>query len=216
MDPELIDAIDFDEDGLVPAVVQDDATGEVRMLAYVNREALEKTLETGYAHYFSRSRQTLWKKGETSGNVQRVRCVRADCDRDTLLYRVDQEGVACHTGQRNCFFYAPDEENGWTEIDPFPEDLLGAVLAELEAIIADRDETRPEESYTASLLEAGEDRVLEKLGEELTELVLAAKNDDRDELVAEAGDLLYHLLVLLRQNDVELRDLTDLLDDRRT
>lgn len=217
MQPDAVDELDFDEDGLVPAVVQDANTGEVRMLAYVNREALAKTLETGYAHFYSRSRESLWKKGETSGHVQRVRAVRADCDRDTLLYLVDQEGVACHTGTRNCFFYAPDDEDGWVELDdPLPDMLPGAVLAELETIVADRDQTRPGDSYTVSLLEAGEDRVLEKLGEECTELLIAAKNDDRESLLAETGDLLYHLLVLLCEKDVSLRALTALLNDRRT
>lgn len=216
MEPDVPDELAFDEDGLIPTVVQDAGTGEVRMVAWVNREALQQTLETGYAHFYSRSRESLWKKGETSGHVQRVRAVRADCDRDTLLYLVDQEGVACHTGSRNCFFYVPDGEDGWKELDdPLPDVIPGAVLAELEAVVADRDETRPEDSYTASLLEAGEDRVLEKLGEECSELLIAAKNDDTDSLLAEAGDLVYHLLVLLREKDVSLRALTDLLNERR-
>lgn len=217
MTADLPDRLDFDEDGLVPAVAQDADTGEVRMVAYVNREALEETLETGYAHYYSRSRESLWKKGESSGHRQRILAVRADCDRDTVLYLVQQEGVACHTGQRNCFFFAPDGEGDWEKLDdPLPTVIPGAVLGELERVVADRDEARPEGSYTVSLLDAGEDRVLEKLGEECTELLIAAKNEDREAVVAEAGDLLYHLFVLLRLEDVSLRDLTDLLNERRT
>lgn len=217
MTADLPDGLDFGEDGLVPTVAQDADTGEVRMVAYVNQEALEETLETGYAHYYSRSRGSLWKKGETSGHRQRIVAVRADCDRDALLYLVEQQGVACHTGQRNCFFFTPEGEDGWKELDdPLPAVIPGAVLGELEGVVAARDEARPEGSYTVSLLDAGEDRVLEKLGEECTELLIAAKNGDREALIAEAGDLLYHLLVLLRLKGVSLRDLTDLLNQRRT
>ncbi len=215
------DTLQFDDQGLIPAIAQDVRTGEVRMLAYMNREALDETRRTGYAHYWSRSRRSLWKKGETSGHLQRVEEIRADCDKDAVLLLVRQQGVACHTGARNCFFnrWNPGRE-GWVEVDPLPERNLGSVLGELESVIRRRDEERPEDSYTASLLEGegkkeGLDRVLEKLGEEMTEVLISAKNGEDSSLREEIGDLLYHLLVLCRIRDIDLEQLASVLNQRR-
>lgn len=215
-----VDEVQFNEQGLVPAVAQDVRTGELRMLAYMNEEALEKTKETGYAHYWSRSRQELWKKGATSGQLQEVHSLRTDCDMDTVLMLIEQEGDgSCHTGARNCFYNEWDGET-WQEVDPLPNQFLGGILGELESIIAERDEQRPEGSYTTSLLEGGDgksglDTILEKVGEEVTELIIASKNDDSDDLSREIGDLLYHLLVLCRKTDVSLDEVASVLNERR-
>jgi len=215
---DVIDELDFGEDGLIPAIAQDAETGEVRMLAYMNEQAFRETVKTGLAHYWSRSRQELWQKGETSGNVQHVQEIRTDCDQDAVLMLVTQEGVACHTGQRNCFFNRY-EDGEWVEDDPLPQQSIGAVLGELQRIVRHRDRERPEDSYTASLLQndekPSEDKILEKLGEEFTELLLAAKNNTNDRLAEELSDFLYHLIVLLRTMDMELRDVAAVLDQRR-
>jgi phosphoribosyl-ATP pyrophosphohydrolase/phosphoribosyl-AMP cyclohydrolase len=217
---EVQDEVQFDEDGLVPAIAQDARTGEIRMLAYMNEEALDRTKETGYAHYWSRSREELWKKGETSGQLQEVQSLRADCDMDTVLVRIEQQGDgSCHTGARNCFYNEWDGET-WREVDPLPGDSIGSVLGELESIVRDRDRERPEGSYTTSLIEgegekSGLDTVLEKLGEEMTELIISAKNDDTVDLEQEIGDLLYHLIVLCRIEGVELGDVASVLNERR-
>lgn len=220
VESELIDPLTFNDRGLIPAIAQDYSTGEVRMLAYMNEESIRETVETGYAHYWSRSREELWKKGATSGHTQRVRQLKADCDRDTILLLIEQDGVACHTGERNCFFNEWDEETReWVEDEAFPVHSIGAVLGEVEGLIDDRDEERPEDSYTVDLLEGDSektprDTVLEKLGEEMTELILAAKNDDQKDLREEVSDTLYHLLVLLHQHDTNLDELAGELSRR--
>jgi len=204
-----IDQIAFDDRGLVPVVAQDFTTGDILMLAYVDRGALRATRETGFAHYFSRSRGSLWKKGETSGNLQQVREIRIDCDADAVLYRVTQTGPACHTGAASCFFRtAGDGEE--------PEVATGEahVVDRLAAVVAARAEFRPEGSYTTYLFEQGLDKILKKLGEETTETVIAAKNGDAEGLVAESADLLFHLLVLLRERDVPLRRVWDEVERR--
>lgn len=200
-------SIDFDKQGgIVPAIAQDVHTGEVLMLAYMDREAIEKTLATGFAHYHSRSRNALWKKGETSGHTQRVLSVRLDCDRDALLLLVEQEGPACHTGHRSCFFNPVREEQ------PAPDPH---VLFELRDVIRDRREHPKDGSYTNYLLAQGIDKILKKVGEESAEVIIAAKNDGTDELRYETADLLYHLLVLLEQKDLELSDVFAELSRRR-
>jgi phosphoribosyl-ATP pyrophosphohydrolase/phosphoribosyl-AMP cyclohydrolase len=171
------------------------------MLAYANAEAVSRTAETGLAHFWSRSRKALWRKGETSGHGLRVREVRTDCDRDTLLMVVDPEGPACHTGSRTCF-----GENG---------PALSGVLGELQRVIAERAAAPPEGSYTARLLAKGPDHVLKKIGEEATEVVLAAKGETDDRLAEEAADLLYHLLVALRQRGVGFERVLETLQARR-
>ena len=179
--------IHFDEKGLVPAIAQDAATGRVLMLAYMNEESLRLTLETGYATYFSRSRQKLWKKGETSGHTQRVLKLQYDCDGDTILMQVEQIGPACHTGHTSCFFneaFAVDEDDMPATIQVLPEEY---------ATIADRAEHPQEGSYTNYLLEKGIEKTAKKVGEEAAETIIAAIKGSKEEVAYEAADLLYHL-----------------------
>jgi phosphoribosyl-ATP pyrophosphohydrolase/phosphoribosyl-AMP cyclohydrolase len=188
---------------LVPAIVQDAHTREVLMLAYMNRDSLERTLETGDTWFWSRSRNELWHKGETSGNTQRVVSLATDCDNDALVVLVEPAGPACHTGARSCFAIEHDEENS------------GGVLHELYELIKSRQQERPEGSYTTYLFDKGLDKILKKVGEESAETIIAAKNDDPKQLVAETADLLYHLLVLLAARDIKLDDVRDELAQRR-
>jgi phosphoribosyl-ATP pyrophosphohydrolase/phosphoribosyl-AMP cyclohydrolase len=194
-------AIVFDERGLVPVVVQDRASGDVLMVAYANAEALRLTAETGFAHFWSRSRRALWRKGETSGNTLRVVEVKADCDSDTLLMVVEPAGAACHTGARTCF----------GETSP----TAAGVLFDLERLVDERDRARPEGSYVSRLLEKGLDATLKKVGEEATEVVLAAKGESDERLAEEAADLLFHLSVALHQRGLSLRHALDVLQRRR-
>jgi len=206
-----LSAIRFGADGLVPVVAQERRTGDVLMLAWADRDALERTLATGDAHYFSRSRAAPWRKGETSGHVQRVTEVRLDCDGDTVLYRVDQTGPACHTGTRTCFatvLGAADGHRGSSE------DPGGHLLTRLAATIARRAVERPAGSYTAGLLERGVAAVSRKVGEEAVEVVVAANAEDNDRLAAESADLLYHLLVLLQSRGVPLERVWRELESR--
>ena len=177
----------FGDDGLVPVVAQSALAGEVLMVAYADRQALERTRDTGEAHYHSRSRGVLWKKGETSGHRQVVNEVRVDCDGDAVLYVVRQHGPACHTGAPTCF-----------------GEPTGGVLTELARTLADRARTRPSGSYTARLLDAGVAKIAQKVGEEAVETVVAATSEDAARLTSEAADLLYHLLVLLEAKHLPL------------
>ena len=204
-----MDEVTFDARGLVPVVAQEARTGEVLMLAWADRDALARTRETGRAHYFSRSRARMWMKGETSGHVQEVVDVRLDCDGDAVLYRVRQTGPACHTGARSCFFRAAGGGGALADApDPRP------MLDRLEEIIAERDQARPEGSYTTYLFEQGVDKVLKKVGEEATETVIAAKNGESAGLVAESADLLFHLMVLWRTQGVPAGAVWDELERR--
>lgn len=203
------DEITFDERGLVPVVAQDERTGEVLMLAWADAEALRLTRETGRAHYWSRSRRALWAKGDTSGHVQHVAEVRVDCDADAVLYRVRQEGPACHTGERSCFHRAV-ADGGALEGGADGRGLLHRI----EAVLAARDAERPEGSYTTYLFTQGVDKILKKVGEEAVETVIAAKNDGTAELVGESADLLFHLLVLWRARGVAVDDVLDELAGR--
>jgi phosphoribosyl-ATP pyrophosphohydrolase/phosphoribosyl-AMP cyclohydrolase len=203
-----IDQVSFDERGLIPVVAQAVDTGEVLMLAYANREALAVTLETGHAHYWSRSRSSLWQKGETSGHSQEVEEIRLDCDGDAVLYRVRQTGPACHTQERSCFHTRIDNGN----IAPAPE--MGDIFSRVEEIVAARQQARPEGSYTTYLFDEGLDKILKKIGEEATEVVIAAKNPGLSELRAEVTDLMYHLLVLLCERGLALRDIRAELEHR--
>jgi len=177
-------------DGLIPAVVQDTGSGRVLMLGYMNREALEKTLATGHVTFFSRSKQRLWTKGETSGNALQLVAIELDCDRDTLLVQAVPQGPTCHLGTDTCWGNQTRPAVGF--------------LAQLENVIQSRRGSDPETSYTASLLARGVKRCAQKVGEEGVEVALAATAGDRDELVNESADLLYHLLVVLTASDVEL------------
>ncbi len=192
-------ALKFDDNGLVPVVIADARSGEVLTLAWANREALERTMETRETHLFSRRRQSLWCKGQESGNVQRVVEVTADCDGDAVLYRVVPSGPACHTGAESCFHE--------TLLSPQDHRLDGAFLeaiTHLQRVLRQRKTHAPEGSYVGSLYAAGMDRIAKKLGEEATEVVIAAKNDDDGALVWEAADLLFHLLVMLEARDIAL------------
>jgi len=196
------DGLVYDANGLLPVVVQDRASGDVLMVAWANAEALARTAETGLAHFWSRSRKALWWKGETSGNTLRVVEARADCDADTLLLVVVPTGPACHTGTRTCFG------------DTSPS--AAGMMEELSRVVAERAAAPPEESYTARLLAQGPDHVLKKIGEEATEVVLAARVQSDERLTEEAADLLYHLLVALHQRGLPLARVMDELRRRRS
>ena len=204
--------IQFDERGLIPAIVQDARTGEVLTLAYMNAESLEQTLSTSETWFWSRSRSELWHKGATSGHTQRVAEVRQDCDGDALIVLVEPAGPACHTGQRSCFHR--DLEGEMVD-DAEPDRSLGPVLNGLYQLIESRQRERPEGSYTTYLFEKGLDKILKKLGEEASETIIAAKNDDAEQLAAESADLLYHLIVLLVERGVRLESIRDELVQRR-
>jgi phosphoribosyl-ATP pyrophosphohydrolase/phosphoribosyl-AMP cyclohydrolase len=199
------EGIRYDEEGLVPVIAQDATSGEVLMLAYADEEAVGKTIESGEAHYYSRSRGELWRKGATSGNTQRVVEVRLDCDGDALLYRVEPRGPACHTGEESCFFTPVTSSDG-------DASNLGRTLTRLAGTIAGRHREMPEDSYTAKLLLQGTGRVAQKVGEEAVEVVVAALEGDK--LAEETADLLYHLLILLEERGVGTEEVARVLDER--
>jgi phosphoribosyl-ATP pyrophosphohydrolase/phosphoribosyl-AMP cyclohydrolase len=191
----------WDAQGLIPTVAQETATGEVLMVAWMDREALEKTLETGLVHYWSRSRRVLWRKGETSGHDQHVDGVYADCDRDTLLVQVHQDGVACHTGARTCFFTRLGGSAAPQAAGAGP-----AILEVLERVLESRKVERPAGSYSAGLFERGEPQICRKIGEEATEVVTAALGGEGDaRVVSEVADLWFHTMVLLASRGIPLR-----------
>jgi phosphoribosyl-ATP pyrophosphohydrolase/phosphoribosyl-AMP cyclohydrolase len=200
-----LDEINFDERGLIPAIVQDATSRQVLTLAYMNRESLARTLETGETWFWSRSRSELWHKGETSGNTQRVVSLALDCDRDAIVVFVDPAGPACHTGAVSCFDTAAVEASN----------NLGPLLEQLYELIESRQHERPAGSYTTYLFDAGLDKMLKKLGEESAETIIAAKNDDKEPLVSEVSDLIYHLLVLLVARGVTLEAIAEELKNRR-
>lgn len=201
-----LDALTYDDRGLIPVVAQDAADGRVLMVAWANREALELTLSTGFAHFWSRSRGELWKKGETSGNVLELVSLHADCDTDTILVRVRPEGPACHTGQPTCFGKGIDPESA----SLIAESTLPAVFATLE----DRMRERPEGSWTVKLLD-DENLRIKKIGEEAAELVHALSKGQKERAAEEAGDLIYHTLAALLAEGVTLADVLKVLESRR-
>ena len=202
--------IAFGPDGLVPAIAQDADTREVLMLAWMNRESLQKTLDTGMVHYYSRSRACLWLKGETSGHFQRVREIRRDCDSDALLLLVEQTGAACHTGNRSCF-YRDFAGESVPETPARHEDIL----SELQSVIEDRRAHPKEGSYTNYLFEKGIDKMLKKVGEESAEIIIAAKNPSRSDLVGEIADMMFHVSVVLAERGLAWRDICAELERRR-
>lgn len=207
-----LDGIHFDERGLVPVIAQDVHSGEVLTLAYASREAVEKTLYHGEAHYYSRSRAGIWRKGETSGNTQRVLEVRMDCDGDALLYRVDPAGPACHTGERTCFFSTLAGEGVGLAPAQHSNESAGEMIDRLSGTIARRHREMPEGSYTAQLLRDGTGRVSQKLGEEAVETVVAALEGER--VAEESADLVYHLLVLLEETGTGIEEVGRVLRER--
>ncbi|ADG81709.1 bifunctional phosphoribosyl-AMP cyclohydrolase/phosphoribosyl-ATP diphosphatase HisIE [Thermincola potens] len=220
-----VNNLKFNADGLIPAIVQDVRSKEVLMLAYMNAESLHKTLETGETWFYSRSRQELWHKGATSGNIQKVKEVFYDCDADALLVMVEQQGVACHTGEKTCFHNRVDgiKENqdvqgNCSQVRNQTTDRTPAgaeILYEVYDVIADRYVERPEGSYTTYLFNKGLDKILKKVGEEAAEVIIGAKNRNKAEVVYEVADLLYHLLVLLKEQDIKPDDVFAELGKRR-
>jgi phosphoribosyl-ATP pyrophosphohydrolase/phosphoribosyl-AMP cyclohydrolase len=229
-----IEHLKFDSQGLIPAIVQDAETREVLMLAWMNEESLRLTIETGETWFWSRSRQELWHKGATSGHTQRVVSLWFDCDSDSIIALVNPAGPACHTGARSCFFNSANGEIRTEEIAEvsvtttliaapaspriespganlsvvdMPAMELGILLQDLFRLIQQRQETRPENSYTTYLFNKGLDKILKKVGEEAAETIIAAKNESNRELAGEITDLLYHLLVLMVERGVSLRDI---------
>jgi len=216
----VIASLTFDRDGLIPAVVQEAETGELLMVAWMNREALEKTLETRQTHFWSRSRQALWRKGATSGHRQEVEAVYADCDGDTLLVLVRQDGVACHTGSRTCFFRRVDAPPGGEASDEGVRPRPGAGLAGILEIVGRVIQSRRVEprvgSYVASLLARGDPAMAKKIGEEAAEVIVAALTESPARLVAEVADLWFHTLVLLGSRGIAPREvLAELLRRHR-
>ena len=209
----MLDKIRFDEKGLVPAIVQDVETGTVLMLAYMNRDSLNKTVETGTTWFYSRSRQELWNKGATSGHVQQVREMFYDCDGDTLLVKVEQTGAACHEGTFSCFSRKFGESESTVTDRP---KSYGGVLQGLYGVIEDRRQHPKEGSYTNLLFEKGQDKILKKVGEEAAETIIASKNNSRGEVIYEMADLWYHCLVLLAWHGIDIEALLLELDKRRS
>jgi len=203
---DILSGIKYDANGLVPAIVQDFKTGEVLMLAYMNSESLKKTVETGRTWFYSRSRQSLWNKGETSGNFQSVKNMYFDCDADSILIQVEQIGPACHTGSRSCFF------NKLVESDETPAEA--GIMGRLYELITERKSNPVEGSYTNYLFDKGIDKILKKVGEEASEVIIGAKNSDKGETVYEISDLVYHLLVLMVEMGIEIDDIKKELDKR--
>ncbi|MBE0601407.1 MAG: bifunctional phosphoribosyl-AMP cyclohydrolase/phosphoribosyl-ATP diphosphatase HisIE [Firmicutes bacterium] len=201
---EIENKLRFDENGLIPAIVQDYATHEVLTLAYMNRESLHISLQEGRTCFYSRSRKQLWRKGETSGNVQDIVAMRADCDGDALVVEVKKHGPACHTGAESCFFEALYENE---TVKPFS-------ISALDAVIRSRKETPKEGSYTSYLFAKGLDKILKKLGEENTEVIIAAAKGDKAETVYELGDLAYHALVLMAELGISFEEFVQELAKR--
>jgi phosphoribosyl-AMP cyclohydrolase / phosphoribosyl-ATP pyrophosphohydrolase len=204
----------FDKNGLIPAIVQDAQTHEVLTLAYMNEESLRQTLETGQTWFWSRSRNELWHKGETSGNTQAVVELISDCDHDAILIRVNPRGPACHTGLMSCFHNAIDFKPPTSEERTDVGNNLSDTLESLYRLIESRKLERPEGSYTSYLFEEGIDKILKKVGEEASETIIAAKNDDNRLFVGEVSDLIYHLLVLMVARGISLDQITSELERR--
>jgi phosphoribosyl-ATP pyrophosphohydrolase/phosphoribosyl-AMP cyclohydrolase len=210
MKEDLIKAVKFDELGLVPAVIQEEGTHQVLMLAYMNAESLSLSLDTGYTHFWSRSRGRLWKKGETSGHLQKITDIRYDCDADTLLVTVEQIGPACHTGAKSCFFNRLGRFPAAREQAAEP----GVVLRELEAVILERKANPRSDSYTSRLFEVGPKLIRNKVLEESQEAAEASAAGDARQLIYEVADMLYHMLVLLAAHDVSVGDVARELQRR--
>ena len=192
-----LDKLKYDQNGLIPAIVVDEVTKEVLTLAYMNRESLEISLREGTTCFYSRSRQTLWRKGETSGNVQHIVSITADCDCDALKIVVKKDGPACHTGSDSCFFNTIYSSDTMTEFS----------LDGLYALLQERKQQMPEGSYTSYLFEKGLDKILKKVGEESTEVIVAGKGGDKAETIYEIADLAYHVMVLMVQMGISVEDI---------
>ena len=198
---EVLNRVDWQKSDLLPVIIQDNENNEVLMMAYMNREALELSLSTKIAHYFSRSKQRIWKKGESSGHIQKIHSFNIDCDNDTLLIKVTQEGVACHTGRRSCFFTELESGESNSEVEVSSEALYG-VIDTLYHTIQERKLADPESSWTAKLISKGDNTILKKVVEEAGEFCFAYKDNDEPEMIYEAADLTYHMLVALAVKNI--------------
>ena len=199
----MIDKIDWEKNNcLVPVIVQDNVTNEVLMLAYMNKEALNLTLNSGYAHYFSRSKNRIWKKGETSGHTQKIIDILLDCDNDTILLKVEQNGVACHTGRKSCFFTSIKQNKKILDIEVNLDEKY-SIIDRLYHTILEKLDSNPEISYTAKLAQGKENSLLKKIVEEAGELCFAIKDKDRGEIIYESADLVYHVLVALAKEKID-------------
>jgi phosphoribosyl-ATP pyrophosphohydrolase/phosphoribosyl-AMP cyclohydrolase len=215
----IFEELKFDEKGLVVAIAQDEKTKKVLMQAFMNREALEKTINTGYVHYYSRSRNKLWLKGEESKHYQIVKKIKVDCDKDSILLLVKQKVAACHTGNYSCFFRELDEKISFSDMENKVHDNKDdinkfKILDKLYKIIVDRKKNPKEGSYTNYLFDKGIDKILKKVGEESSEVIIASKNNSSDEIIYEISDLIYHLLVLMVENNLKLNEIYDELIKR--
>jgi phosphoribosyl-AMP cyclohydrolase / phosphoribosyl-ATP pyrophosphohydrolase len=207
-----MEKVRFDEKGLIPAIVQDATTKEVLTLAYMNQISLEKSIETRETWFYSRSRQELWHKGATSGNTQTIVEMKLDCDQDAIVVLVNPAGPACHTGAISCFSESILKEEITVKNEASLADYQ--ILMDLEQIIDQREKERPEGAYTTYLFEEGVDKILKKVGEEASEVIIAAKNRNQEELKWEASDLLYHLFVLLREQGLSFKEVLNVLQER--
>jgi phosphoribosyl-AMP cyclohydrolase / phosphoribosyl-ATP pyrophosphohydrolase len=207
-----MEKVRFDEKGLIPAIVQDATTKEVLTLAYMNQISLEKSIETRETWFYSRSRQELWHKGATSGNTQTIVEMKLDCDQDAIVVLVNPAGPACHTGAISCFSESILKEEITVKNEASLADYQ--ILMDLEQIIDQREKERPEGAYTTYLFEEGVDKILKKVGEEASEVIIAAKNRSQEELKWEASDLLYHLFVLLREQGLSFKEVLNVLQER--
>ena len=215
INPSFIQKLKFNENGLIPAIAQDWLDGTVLMMAWMNKISLQETIKTNEVHYWSRSRKELWKKGATSGNIQRVKAIKFDCDADCILLTVEQEGnIACHTGQRSCFFNQTESENE-TKIDRFSSSRKIDSCSELFEVIKRRKSFPEKGSYTNKLLNGGDNLILKKIGEESAEFVMACKDQNAHEIASEAADLIFHLQVAIANHDVSWRDVLEILEKRR-
>lgn len=212
---EFLQTVHYDEKGLVPVIAQDYHSKKVRMLAYMNREALTKTLETGKVHYFSRTRQSLWLKGETSSYFQYLKGIYIDCDGDTLLLQIEQVGgISCHTGNATCFYRKLEEALPQVKQEVIKVEN-NKMLAELYSSVVDRQKHPKEGSYTNYLMDQGLNKILKKVGEECTEVIIAAKDDDREALTGEISDLMYHLTVMMAVKGLTWDDVAIELQQRK-
>ena len=207
-----MEKVRFDEKGLIPAIIQDATTKEVLTLAYMNQISLEKSIETKETWFYSRSRQELWHKGATSGNTQTIVEMKLDCDQDAIVVLVNPAGPACHTGAISCFSESILKEEITVKNEASLADYQ--ILMDLEQIIDQREKERPEGAYTTYLFEEGVDKILKKVGEEASEVIIAAKNRNQEELKWEASDLLYHLFVLLREQGLPFKEILNVLQER--